>query len=220
MGPILKRFPIGNFEFHLTFGDINNLPTGEFFTNDNRYSIHLPDYINSTMLMDPFSPDDCQKQLSEEIIKRTASLAQKIQDRTGEKVPIVGSFSVVHGSLNDFYELHGEMINEYKKAGIALLPQWLPPVAWYFGGAVKLEAMNNVGDIALLKKHGIPICMDVCHLCMGEAVFDFKSHSVIEELGDLVQHIHLADARGIDGEGLLFGHGDPKISTQYWHLLN
>lgn len=210
MADLARRFPIGRFEFHLSFGDVRgNLDTSGF-EKTNRYSVHLPDYISPTRLMDPFSPDPEQNRESRIILERTADFARKLQDLTGETVPIVGSFSVVHDSLAAFFEHYVDLTGRFRADGISILPQWLPPIAWYFGGAVRLFAMNNLEDIALIKKHALPICMDVCHLCMGDKVFDFDAARVVQELAPFTHHVHLAEAAGYDGEGMAFGEGDPE----------
>jgi N-acetylneuraminate synthase len=160
--------------------------------------------------MDPFSRYNEQRKASLDILDRTVVFAKALQDRTGLDVPVVGSFSVVHQNLPEFYESHAELLGRYRDQGVAVLPQWLPPIAWYFGGSVRLSAMNNSQDIDLIEKHALPICMDVSHLCMGECVFNFVATDVLERLRPLIKHVHIADAMGIDGEGILFGEGDPK----------
>ena len=203
-----EKFPIGRYEFHLSFGDICSLIDTSSLDHTDRYSIHLPDYVSSTLLLDPFSPDKEQKSQSISIIDRTADFADKLQQLTSCEVPIVGSFSMLHTNLDDFYSQHTELLEKYQGRGVLILPQWLPPVAWYFGGAVRLNAMNNVADIAHIKAENLPICMDICHLCMGDKVFDFTAADVVENLAPQIRHVHIADARGYDGEGLPFGRGD------------
>ena len=117
---------------------------------------------------------------------------------------------MLNTNLEDFYSQHAALLADYKAQGVVILPQWLPPVAWYFGGAVRLHAMNNAADINHIKKLDLPICMDVCHLCMGDKVFDFKAADVVRDLAPQTYHVHLADAGGYDGEGLPFGEGDPE----------
>lgn len=207
---IEARIPVGNFEFHLTFGDIERLIDAKTLNAANRYTVHLPDYVNPTELMDPFSPDARHRESSRRALARTVDFARALQDRTGAETFIVGSFSVVHKNLSEFFTQHAELLNDYRAQGITILPQWLPPVAWYFGGAVRLTAMNNVADAAEIKRRALPICMDVCHLCMGDKVFDFAAADIIQDLAPLIRHIHLADAAGYDGEGVLFGEGDPE----------
>ena len=49
-----SQFPIGAFEFHLSYKEVLSDIDISRFDSTNRYSVHLPDYINSTQLMDPF----------------------------------------------------------------------------------------------------------------------------------------------------------------------
>ncbi len=207
---IEASIPIGHYEFHLSFGDIERTIDTGSLNSANRYSVHLPDYVSPTQLMDPFSPQAEHREASHRALERTVAFAKALQDRTGAEVPIVGSFSVVHGTLKDFFAAHAALLGRYRAQGVSILPQWLPPIAWYFGGAVRLEAMNNVADIAHIKALNLPICMDICHLCMGDKVFDFKAADVVRELAPMTRHIHIADASGYDGEGMPFGEGDPE----------
>lgn len=206
---IEAKFPIGAFEFHLSFGEVLAGLSAAQYGKHNYYSVHLPDYINSTQLMDPFSPEAGQADASRNILQRTADFAKSLQDLTGKPVPIVGSFSVVHKDIEQFYEQHATLISDYEREGVSILPQWLPPIAWYFGGSVKLNAFNQTRDVELIRKHMLPICMDVCHLCMGDSLYDFGATEVIGNLMPNIRHIHIADADGIDGEGLQFGEGAP-----------
>jgi sialic acid synthase SpsE/sugar phosphate isomerase/epimerase len=207
---IEAQIPLGNFEFHLSFGDAEHTIDTATLNSRNRYSVHLPDYINPTQLMDPFSPIEEQRRASRRLLDLTVAFAKALQDRTGGETPIVGSFSVVHTTLDDFFDQHAELSARYREQGVSILPQWLPPVAWYFGGAVRLKAMNNTADIAAIKAHKLPICMDICHLCMGDKVFDLDAAAVVNELAPYIQHVHIADAVGHDGEGVAFGEGDPE----------
>jgi sialic acid synthase SpsE len=210
LSTIENKFPIGTYEFHLSFREVLSELDVEKYSGSNEYSIHLPDYINPTQLMDPFSADLAQSRSSLDILDRTVSFAEALQDKTGKAVPIVGSFSVVHKNIDEFYSQHAELLSQYKKRGVSILPQWLPPIAWYFGGSVKLEVVNQPRDVELIQQYELPICMDVCHLCMGDSVFDFDALETINKLASQIEHIHIADAAGVDGEGLQFGDGDPK----------
>jgi sialic acid synthase SpsE/sugar phosphate isomerase/epimerase len=205
---MVNKFPIGAFEFHLSYGEVLSNLDADQFGADNLYSIHLPDYINPTQLMDPFSLDKQQASESFNILQRTVDFADALQQRTGKNVPVVGSFSVVHQDISQFYEQHAAMLANFREKGVSILPQWLPPIAWYFGGSVKLEAVNQQRDVEYISRHKLPICMDVCHLCMGDSVFNFDAVNMIDSLLPSIQHVHIADAQGIDGEGLHFGEGD------------
>jgi sialic acid synthase SpsE/sugar phosphate isomerase/epimerase len=210
LAEIEARIPLGKFEFHLSFGDVAGAIDLAPISAHNQYSVHLPDYVSPTLLMDPFSPSPEQRAASLRVLNQTADFAKALQDRTGSETLIVGSFSVVHDNLDRFFRDYADLLGAYGSRGITILPQWLPPVAWYFGGAVRLHAMNNLVDIEQIKAHRLPICMDVCHLCMGDKVFDFSADAVVKDLAPLTRHLHIADALGYDGEGMAFGEGDPQ----------
>lgn len=214
-----SMFPIGAFEFHLSFDEVLSEINMINISPDNKYSIHLPDYINSTQLMDPFSEDLEQKKASLILLDRTAKFAQKLQDLTGAKVPVVGSFSVVHIDRKDFFEKHSALLGSYLKLGIEIVPQWLPPIAWYFGGSISLNVMNELKDIKYLKQHKLGVCMDICHLILGRNYYNFSTDEIINNLTKQVRHIHIADAIGIDGEGLAIGDGDFENITLIKQML-
>jgi len=215
-----SMFPIGAFEFHLSFDEVLSEIDFTNISPDNKYSIHLPDYINPTQLMDPFSEDDKQKEASLILIERTARFAEKLQALTDAKVPIVGSFSVVHTDKEDFFKKHSALLKSYLKRGVEIVPQWLPPIAWYFGGSIGLNVMNEPEDVKYLKQHGLGVCMDICHLILGRNYYDFSADSIINDLKEQVQHIHIADAVGIDGEGLAIGDGDFENSALIKQVLD
>jgi len=215
-----SMFPIGAFEFHLSFDEVLSEIDFSNISPNNKYSIHLPDYINPTQLMDPFSEDSEQKEASLILLDRTVKFAEKLQDLTGVEVPVVGSFSVVHIDRGDFFEKHSALIKSYLKRGVEILPQWLPPIAWYFGGSVGLNVMNKSEDITYLKKHDLGICMDVCHLILGKNYYHFSADLILDKLKDDTRHLHIADAIGIDGEGLAIGDGDPESILLIKKVLN
>ncbi|MFT6908535.1 MAG: sialic acid synthase SpsE [Oleiphilaceae bacterium] len=203
-------FPIGAYEFHLSFDEIRREIDVNAFDKTNRYSVHLPDYVNPTQLMDPFSIDLGQRDASRDILERTVNFAQQLQQLTGSFVPVVGSFSVMHSSLVSFYNEHAALLDGFKSRDVIVMPQWLPPIAWYFGGSVRLHAVNQMADVELFKQYDLPVCMDVCHLIMGRNFFGFSAEKVMQDLKKNTQHIHIADAAGIDGEGFAIGEGEPQ----------
>jgi len=205
-----SMFPIGAFEFHLSFNEVLSDIDITNINPDNKYSIHLPDYINPTELIDPFSNDDSQKKDSLKILDRTVKFAKELQELTGGKVPVVGSFSIVHSDRERFFEDHSALLKEYLQYGVEITPQWLPPIAWYFGGSIGLNVMNQYKDVEYLRRHELGVCMDICHLILGRNYYNFSAGDIIDNLKNQIKHIHIADAAGIDGEGLAIGDGDPE----------
>ena len=213
-------FPIGGFEFHLSYKEVLSDISVDAFSASNRYSIHLPDYINATQLMDPFADELEQRALSRKLLDKTAAFAKKLEDLIGREVPVVGSFSVVHESLPQFYNDHVGLIEEYKGKGIEILPQWLPPIAWYFGGSQKLDVMNNLYDVDVLLDKNINICMDLCHLILGRNAYGFEADEILHSLKSQTKHLHIADASGIDGEGMPIGAGVPNNTNLFDYVMD
>ena len=103
-----------------------------------------------------------------------------------------------------FYSEIANLCSSKTKEDIALLPQWLPPIAWYFGGSVPLSVFNSQKDIEFLEKNKILICFDSSHImmCLNAGFLDYKND--IKRLMNLTSHIHISGADGLDGEGTSF----------------
>lgn len=215
-----QLFDIGSFEFHLSYQEsLSDLPLSAC-KSENTYSIHLPDYINSDYLIDIFSEENDRRDASRKIISLIAIFAEKIQELTGKPVPIVGSFSAVHGSKEEFYMRHRDYIESLSNKQITLLPQWLPPIAWYFGGSVPVSVFNDEEDIDLVNKYQMNICLDISHYLLAANYHGFDKKKTLEKLLPLTGHVHIADSQGIDGEGLQIGEGDAENMSIISECLN
>ena len=190
-------------ELHLSFKETlsSDLLKEENFSKDIQYSIHLPDYIDSNTILDPFSENSYIKSKSNLIIDNCIKLSNLLNQLTKKEIPIVGSFSTFYKSK--FYSIN--QINNFCKENSEdgkhfIVPQLLPPIAWYFGGSVKLELFNSKSDLQIMKDLNCNYCLDISHAFMC----NFNEKGFLEETIDtfnLVKHIHIAGAKGIDGEG-------------------
>lgn len=205
-----KSFPINSYEFHLSYKEADASVSKKNLIGNTKYSVHLPDYISSTQLIDPFSSDPIQKKESLILLEKVVNFASRLQEISKQCVPIVGSFSVVHSNRQDYYESYKQLIRTLSGDTVEIMPQWLPPIAWYFGGSVNLHVMNHPDDISYIKQHDLSICMDICHLILGNNYYNNADDLILNELNDKIKHIHIADASGIDGEGLDIGEGETK----------
>ena len=113
----------------------------------------------------------------------------------------MGSFSIAENGLDAFYSDCAEIINSVSQDKVTLAVQWLPPMAWYFGGSVKIDIMNSVKDVKHISNKNINVVMDCSHLFMGKNFFGFDAMRIIEELEPFIKWFHISGASGIDGEG-------------------
>ena len=113
---INDQFELENYEFHFSFKEILE---GELnarnFPSDKKYSIHLPDYIDSSTIIDPLSENNFIKHKSEEIINKAIIFARELQEKTSKDVPIIGSFSICKSEKEIFYENYKKLQKNMKK---------------------------------------------------------------------------------------------------------
>ena len=190
-------------ELHLSFNETlsENLYDRENFSSDITYSIHLPDYIDSNSIIDPFSTDKYIKEKSMKIIGKCIQLSKNLHQITQKEIPLVGSFSTIYKNK----EFSINQINNFCKENslpgkFLLMPQLLPPIAWYFGGSVKLNLFNTINDLTIMQDIQCEYCLDISHAFMCNFLEDKFLEKILNSL-ELVKHIHIAGASGIDGEG-------------------
>jgi len=209
------RFPIRNNELHLSYEEVGafgrDMEENLSRLNLTRhYSIHIPDYIDSKTLIDPLAADERTRDGSQQIIATCVDLALELKSKTGACVPIVGSFSRLQpeGKKPTYLRLQDCLDEIGRSRGAPIYPQWLPRIAWYFGGADVLDMFCGDDDIDLVVEIGMELCLDLSHLILSANYSKADWREWCDRLMPLAKHIHIADAVGIDGEGIEFGQGD------------
>jgi len=210
---IAQRIPCENYELHFSFGEILSGKADSVVDRIEpscHFSIHLPDYLPQNRILDPISKDASIESLSKRIISMVGQIAERIEEKTGKEVPIVGSFSQTCGrSRNEVRNLLFDFIGLYERENVQrILPQWLPKYAWYFGGSVPIDVFCESEDLEFLESAGKEICLDVCHLVLSANAAGSAWRNWAERLIPMSKHWHLSDARGVDGEGLEIGSGE------------
>jgi len=203
-----EKIPVRTFEFHLSQHDLEQSVPLEAITPQMNISVHLPDYVRSDMLLDPFSNNKTQRAASHKCLELASDVVHRIQDHLSKEVPFVASLPMPSTPSPSRIEFLTKLIEDMRLKGIALYPQWLPPVAWYFGGSVKLNFFNGELDMKNIRNQGIQFCFDVSHYILSANRFGLAKIGVVEQLLPHIKHIHLSDAAGLDGEGLQLGDGE------------
>jgi N-acetylneuraminate synthase len=85
----------------------------------------------------------------------------------------------------------------------------MPPLPWHFGGQSHHNIFVDPDDIAYFcREHNYRICCDVSHAKLACNRYKWSLTDYIEEVGQYIAHLHIADATGVDGEGLQIGEGE------------
>ena len=95
-------FRIRDYEWHLSFKEVPQvnkafIETNKKFLKDKRFSIHLPDYVSSNHLIDPFSSNERVGKQSKDLISSTNIFAERLQELTGERVLLLAVFLYLMG---------------------------------------------------------------------------------------------------------------------------
>lgn len=92
---------------------------------------------------------------------------------------------------------------------VEVIPQTMPPFPWHFGGQ---RFHNLFVDPAFIeqfcKDSGYRVCLDVSHSKLACNHLRHSFNDFLVRILPYTAHLHLADARGVDGEGLQIGEGD------------
>lgn len=207
------------FEFHLSYGDME-VDVSKYLqgTYDIDFVVHAPELFAGSHLMDLTSLDDSYRNQSlketQKVINITRDL-KKYFPKTKKPLIVtnVGGFSMDKpfsiAEKKKYYERFAQSLAELDTEGVEIIPQTMAPFPWHFGGQrfqnIFVEAAEIVEICKLLK---LRICLDVSHsrLTCNHLKIDF--YEFVRSVGPFVAHLHMGDAKGVDGEGLQVGEGD------------
>ena len=128
MNLIFKIFETSNFEFHLSYQDLDYISESllqdtQMFENKT-FSYHLPDYLNNYQLFDPISKNETIKKQSLKNLSKVINLSDNLSDH---KQIYVSSLS--QNSYKDkeeyYYKLKLFIDKISSNHNILFLPQWL-----------------------------------------------------------------------------------------------
>ena len=199
---ISKIFPIKNFELHLSYTELLSSFSNVNFSRNHQYTIHIPDYISSTQLINPFSNDKRIKDKSLMIIHNSCKLAKFLFNMIGKKIIIVSSISNIENiSKIKFYKQCKKLQNKFNSNEYLLTFQILPPYAWYFGGSYLINSFSKLEDLRLIVSLNLKITLDLSHLIMSSNYYNFNIFNSIKLLKPITENIHLSFASRFDSEG-------------------
>lgn len=207
-------------EFHLTHKDTTlDVPHErlEQFADVLRHKtlrVHSCEYIGEKLF------DLCSKY--PDIRKASADTLQRVVDITAELsrhfdgsdpyiVVNVGAMSLrdeVRDTEIDVEAMY-EIVRDLELHNTHIMMQTMPPNPWYFGGQWKGHYFLDAQElIDFCEATGQFVCLDLSHAQMS---CSFRGEDLVEyaaRLRPYVKHLHIADAQGIEGEGVQIGEGD------------
>ena len=207
-------------EFHLSYRDME-LDPSQFLRGtypDTEFTVHAPELFKDSRLMDLATADDAERAFSLAETRRVVEIARALK-RFFPKTAAPAIVANVGGHSMDsplpaaakpaLYARFGESLAELDLAGVRLCPQNMAPFPWHFGGQRHQNIFIMPQESAeWCRRLGIEMCVDVSHAQLAANHFGFALDAYVRTLGPHTAHLHIADAAGVDGEGLQIGEGE------------
>jgi len=207
------------FEFHLSYSDME-LDQNKFLKGiyECEFIVHAPELFANSKLMDLASPDENYRKFSvtetQRVINITRSL-KKFFPNTARPLIVanVGGFSMDEplplNSISSYYERFALSLNELDMEGVELIPQTMAPFPWHFGGQRYQNIFVNIDEIIeWCSRLNLRMCFDISHARLTCNYFGLDFYQFSEKIAPFTAHLHLGDAKGLNGEGLQVGEGD------------
>ena len=109
---------------------------------------------------------------------------------------------------DEYYKRLEDSLNKLDVDGVEIIPQTMAPFPWHFGGQRYQNLFLHANEIReRAESMGLRICFDVSHshLCCENFNEDF--YKFAEIVAPITAHLHIGDAKGVNGEGLQIGDG-------------
>lgn len=207
------------FEFHLSYSDMELKPD-DFLrgTYPCGFVVHAPELFANSRLMDLASPDEAYRAQSvvetQRVIDITRDLKRFFPQTTRPMIVAnIGGFTMDEPLppvvIPAYYERFAKSLGELDMDGVELIPQTMAPFPWHFGGQRYQNIFVKIDEIvewcSTLK---LRMCFDISHTRLTCNHFGIDFYDFAEKMAPFSAHLHLGDAKGLNGEGLQIGEGD------------
>lgn len=180
--------------------------------------VHAPELFAGDHTLDLCSGDEAYRRHSVAELQRVLNLSARLRQRfacPGDVLLVtnVGGFSANHhlspAERQPLLERLAQSLAELRCDGVEIIPQTMPPFPWHFGGQRFHNLFVDADCIeTFCRQQGLRVCLDVSHSKLACNHLHEPFSRFLERILPLTAHLHLADAAGVDGEGLQIDAGD------------
>lgn len=219
------------FEFHLSYRDLAVDPTPYLHTTEcTRLVVHAPELFENSELLDLASADTAYRERSirnlQRVVDTTLAIAPYFP--RADSLLIVGNvggfsadtpFPTEH--RDELYARFHDACQQIQWGRTELIPQNMAPFPWHFGGQRHQNIFMMPQELAQQAKiYGLRLCLDMAHLQMTCNHFGLDFQSALEMLLPYTAHLHVSDAAGTNGEGVVMGTGDVEWAPAWQMICN
>lgn len=207
------------FEFHLSYRDLSVAPQPFLRTVEcSRLVVHAPELFENSELLDLVSDDLEYRQRSivnlQRVVDATLQMAEFFPKADSLLIVAnIGGFSAdapfPFSQRAELYERFRESCAQVNFGRTELIPQNMAPFPWHFGGQRHQNIFMMPDELAeQAKRLNMRLCLDLSHLQMTCFHFELDFQAALKLLLPYSAHLHVADAKGANGEGVIMGTGD------------
>jgi N-acetylneuraminate synthase len=206
-------------EFHLSYKDIEEDEAGFFSQSlDMDFVVHAPELFAGDHILDLCSLDPQYRALSIQNMHKVIDLTKRLRKwfRRSKRPRIVlnaGGFTqdkpLEKRERKNRYDMVLDSLNQLDLEDVEIIPQSMPPFPWHFGGQRYQNLFMDPDEIAeFCHKNNYRICLDISHSKLACNNHHWSFIEFLNKVGPYTSHLHIADASGVDGEGLQINEGD------------
>ena len=181
--------------------------------------VHAPELFAGDHTLDLSSEDLNYREHSIGELQRVVDISRNLRDRFQCPEPVllvtnVGGFSEHrHLQRSECEPLRERLVASLKQLNTAgeveIIPQTMPPFPWHFGGQRFHNLFVDMDFIQqFCEEEGMRLCLDVSHSKLACNYLHIPFRHFLERILPFTAHLHLADAKGLDGEGLQIQEGE------------
>lgn len=214
--------PLSNydlFEFHLSYKDMEE-DLSQYFSKPLDYGlvVHAPELFARDHVLDLCSLDPEYRRHSMNELARVIEITRRLQSyfTRAERPCIIinaGGFTqdepLPVAQRRQRYDMILDSLAQLDTTGVEIIPQTMPPFPWHFGGQRYQNLFMDADEIVeVCSASGLRVCLDTSHSKLACTHHKWSFAEFVRKVGPYTAHLHLADSRGVDGEGLQIGEGE------------
>ena len=207
-------------EIHLSYKDLEvNLDQVLPAKQGMGLVVHAPELFAGDHTLDLCSADDTYRRHSIAELQRVVDISRNLRHRFDCPEPVllvtnVGGFSEHHHlDQAELLPLRQRLIDSLHRINnsgdVEIIPQTMPPFPWHFGGQ---RFHNLFVDSPFIRdfceETSMRVCLDVSHSKLACNHLKASFSAFLRTILPFTAHLHLADAKDVDGEGLQIHDGE------------
>ena len=181
--------------------------------------LHCPTYWYRSVL-NLASEDEAQRQEHIRVAQRVIDMARRLSPRFAGKPTVIihlGGMDIVQiKEVDRLKELTYRSMKSLNWDGVNFLPENMPPRPWYFSGQWFDNIFCSAEEMLEVSKlFGLKICLDLSHAKLYTNYSGTDYWEYLRNLAPVTSHLHVADAYGLDGEGVQIGEGEVDFAKAF-----